>query len=256
MKHLVKPAHHPLPFLRLLIDHVPDEKNWIAKLKIDNFLDFGKRNDLPFWFFSFLALGAEGFMQAFILSLGGFRFSSYDHLEMLYHPQDLHRNFDFRRITYGSEAHLNISVRVGEETDNKPVLLVAVDRSDKTFYACDAGCLDPPVPLTREMQEFPVKLTDPITAILYITSDKQHMEELKHTLHLRNIHEADPHPHHVLAEHKHGHSLGGLPTLFWISIALLVALFHIFLIRIVVNEYFNQDKTTYVPVRRPTRYTA
>ena len=90
---------------------------------------------LPFR--SFLALGAEGFIQAFILSLGGFRYSNYDHLEMLYHPQDLHRNFDFRRISYGSEAHLNISVRVGEETDNKPVLMVAVDRSDKMFYACD-----------------------------------------------------------------------------------------------------------------------
>lgn len=171
------------------------------------------------------------------------------------HPKDLHRNYDFRRIAYGNDVHVNVSVLVGEETENKPVLLVSVDRSDKTFYACDAGCLDPPVPLTKAMQEFPVKLTEPITAILYITSDKQHMEELKHTLHLRNIHESDPHPHHVLAEHKHGHSLGGLPALFWISIALLVAVFHIFLIRIVVNEYFNQDKT-YVPVKRPLRYTA
>ena len=48
----------------------------------------------------------------------------------------------------------------------------------------------------------------------------------------------------------------GLPTLFWISIALLVALFHIFLIRIVINEYFKQDGNSHVPARRPTRYTA
>ena len=207
-------------------------------------------------FCSFLALGAQGFLQAFVLSLGGFRYSNYDHLEMVVHPRELHRNYDFRRVAYGNDVHLNISVRVGEETDNKPVLFVAVDRSDKTFYACDAGCLDPPVQLTAEMQEFPVKLTEPLTAILYITKDKQHMEELKHTLHLQNIHDADPHPHHVLAEHKHGHDLGGLPILFWVGIGLLVALFHVFLIRIVVNEYFNQDKVTYAPVKRPSRYTA
>ncbi len=34
---------------------------------------------------------------------------------------------------------------------------------------------------------FPVKLTKPFTAILYITSDKQHMEELRHTLHVNEV---------------------------------------------------------------------
>jgi Uncharacterized conserved protein (DUF2152). len=34
---------------------------------------------------------------------------------------------------------------------------------------------------------FPVKLTDPVTAILYITYDKQHMEDLRHALHLKEI---------------------------------------------------------------------
>jgi hypothetical protein len=34
---------------------------------------------------------------------------------------------------------------------------------------------------------FPVKLTDPVTAILYVTYDKQHMEELRHTIHLKEI---------------------------------------------------------------------
>jgi len=34
---------------------------------------------------------------------------------------------------------------------------------------------------------FPVKLTDPLTPILYITSDKQHMEDLKHAIHVKEI---------------------------------------------------------------------
>lgn len=35
--------------------------------------------------------------------------------------------------------------------------------------------------------QLPVKLTSPITAILYITADKQHMEELKHTIHVAEV---------------------------------------------------------------------
>ena len=41
----------------------------------------------------------------------------------------------------------------------------------------------------RKVQQFPVKLTEPLTAILYITADKVHMEDLKHVLHLQSIKE-------------------------------------------------------------------
>jgi len=37
------------------------------------------------------------------------------------------------------------------------------------------------------MMQFPVKLTDPQTAILYITYDRQHMEDLKHAIHVKDI---------------------------------------------------------------------
>jgi hypothetical protein len=41
--------------------------------------------------------------------------------------------------------------------------------------------------ISQQKKQFPVKLTDPVTAILYITYDKQHMEELRHTIHLKEI---------------------------------------------------------------------
>ena len=44
---------------------------------------------------------------------------------------------------------------------------------------------------SREVITFPVKLTDPVTPILYVTSDKQHMEELKHAIHVREIAEGE-----------------------------------------------------------------
>ena len=40
-------------------------------------------------------------------------------------------------------------------------------------------------------QKFPVKRTEPLTGILYITADKQHMEELKHAIHVKEIVEGE-----------------------------------------------------------------
>lgn len=34
---------------------------------------------------------------------------------------------------------------------------------------------------------FPVKLTEPLTAILYITADKEHIEELQHVIHVKEV---------------------------------------------------------------------
>ena len=79
-----------------------------------------------------------------ILSFGALRFQN-EHLEFGTHPRDLHRDYFYRRINYGQDTHVNISVEVGD--DNKAVLFLALDRNDKPYYACDAGCLDAPVKL-------------------------------------------------------------------------------------------------------------
>lgn len=51
----------------------------------------------------------------------------------------------FRRINYGNQTHVNVTVEVDE--NDKAVLYVGLDRSDKNYYACDGGCLDKPVQL-------------------------------------------------------------------------------------------------------------
>lgn len=107
--------------------------------------------------------GASGVMQAMLLSFGGFRFSN-QHLELNIHPKHLHREYFFRRLNYGNMTHINVSIEVTEE--NRAILYVALDRSDGKYFACDAGCLDEPVPLSRDRMMFPVKLTEPVTSIL------------------------------------------------------------------------------------------
>ncbi|XP_052801040.1 uncharacterized protein KIAA2013 homolog [Mya arenaria] len=187
-----------------------------------------------------ISAGVEGVLQAMLLSIGSLHFGD-DHLEMRLHPKDTHRDFNFHRINYGNNTHMNISVLVGE--NNKANIFVSLDRNDKPYYACDAGCLDPPVPLSNSFSKFPVKLTEPLTAILYVTADKIHMEELKHAIHVKEIAEAPAHEHHVIALHKHGHHFGGLPTIFWVSIAFLITVFHLFLFKLIYNEYCQaQDR--------------
>uniref|UniRef100_A0A2M4BH78 Putative conserved plasma membrane protein n=1 Tax=Anopheles marajoara TaxID=58244 RepID=A0A2M4BH78_9DIPT len=187
--------------------------------------------------------GASGIVQAMVLSFGGFRFSN-QHLELNIHPKYLHRDYDFRRLNYGNMTHLNISIAVRD--DNKAVLYVALDRSDRNYYACDAGCLDAPIQLRQSKLTFPVKLTEPVTSILYITSDRKHMEDLRHAIHVKEVVEAPAHEHHVIALHRHGHHLGGLPTLFWVSIFVIIIVFHVFLCKLIVKEYCEPpDKMRY-----------
>lgn len=190
-----------------------------------------------------LRAGASGVIQAMVLSFGSFRFSN-QHLEFNIHPKYLHREYHFRRLNYGNMTHVNVTVSVTDE--NKAVIHVALDRSDRNYYACDAGCLDEPVILGPTKKTFPVKLTEPITAILYITADKQHMEELHKAIHVKEVVEAPAHEHHVIALHKHGHRLGGLPTLFWVSICAIIIVFHVFLCKLIVKEYCEPpDKLRY-----------
>lgn len=128
--------------------------------------------------------GASGVVQAMVLSMGSFRFSN-QHLEWRIHPKYLHRECTFRRLNYGDMTHVNVTVEVTE--DNRAVIYAALDRSDGQYYACDAGCLDEPVQLYESRRMFPVKMTDPLTAILYITEDKGHMQELKHAIHVKEV---------------------------------------------------------------------
>lgn len=188
-----------------------------------------------------LKAGADGVLEAIVLSIGALKFTN-DHLEFGMEPKDLHRDMmSFRRLSYGNATHLNISVHVGE--DNKAQIYAALDRSDKNYFACDAGCLDPPVKLINSLTPFPVKKTEPRTAVLYITADKQHMEDLKHAIHVHEVDVAPAHEHHVLALHRHGHHLGGLPPYFWVAVAFLILVFHLFLVKLICNECKFKDSS-------------
>lgn len=94
-----------------------------------------------------LEIGIYGILQSIVLSLGGFKFTHH-HLDLNLNARQLHRDYNFRRISY---ANLSlISVEVVVDSDNHAKLYATLNELiDKTqkFYACDAGCIDQPVQL-------------------------------------------------------------------------------------------------------------
>lgn len=184
-----------------------------------------------------LELGAIGILQAIILSLGSLKFTHH-HLDLNLNPRQLHRDYEFRRINYANLSLISIDVEVG--FDNHALLYVTLNElldPKKKFYACDAGCIDTPVELhLNDRIEFPVKLTNPITAILYISDDKVHINELKHALHVQEVDIAPPQDVNSIAIHKHGHHMAGFATLFWTIFVILIIIFHLFLIKLVYRE--------------------
>ena len=48
-------------------------------------------------------------------------------------------------MNFGNATH--VTIRVAVDDNNKANLFVSLDRSDRTYFGCDAGCLDAPVKL-------------------------------------------------------------------------------------------------------------
>nr|CAB3258873.1 uncharacterized protein KIAA2013 homolog [Phallusia mammillata] len=171
-----------------------------------------------------LSEGAEGFLQAIVLSFGGLQFTEND-LQFNTNPDILHNQITFHHIIYKNDT-IDISIKyIAGETS------IQVSLTDDTvlpLYACEAGCSLPVVRLTKDAKTLPVYVTDPLTSILYISHDRQHLLDLKDTLHINKL---VNHLEHMESKNS------GLPMIFWVSIGTLIVLFHLFLIRIILKEY-------------------
>lgn len=178
-----------------------------------------------------VAAGAHGVMQGMVLSFGGLQFTE-NHLQFQADPDVLHNSYALRGIHYNQDL---LSLAVLLDVEGKPFLHVSVKLQETQekpvkLYACEAGCMNEPVELTSELKghTFPVMVTQPITPLLYISTDLQHLQDLRHTLHLKAI----------LAHEEHmANRYPGLPFLFWFSVASLITLFHLFLFKLIYNEY-------------------
>ncbi|XP_004639801.1 uncharacterized protein KIAA2013 homolog, partial [Octodon degus] len=172
--------------------------------------------------------GAPGILQGMVLSFGGLQFTE-NHLQFQADPDVLHNSYALHGIRYKND-HIDLAVLA--DAEGKPYLHVSVEARGQPgkIYACEAGCLQEPVELTAAPggHTFSVMVTQPITPLLYISTDLTHLQDLRHTLHLKAILAHDEH----MAQQD-----PGLPFLFWFSVASLITLFHLFLFKLIYNEY-------------------
>ncbi|VDP73788.1 unnamed protein product [Echinostoma caproni] len=101
------------------------------------------------------------------------------------------------------------------------------------------------LPFRTSKTVVPFLETVPPTALLYFgTRDAMQLMERGQQRLYTDIHPG-PHPDHdLITLHRHGHAFGGLPWLFWISLGLLITLFHLFFCKIIYNELWKENSDT------------
>ncbi|KIH63149.1 hypothetical protein ANCDUO_06552 [Ancylostoma duodenale] len=66
---------------------------------------------------------------------------------------------------------------------------------------------------------------------------------------------APAHESQLLALHRHGSAMGGLPMWFWFFLIILLIAFHAFLAKLLWSEWRKGDMTPYNPYLR-SRYSS
>lgn len=199
-----------------------------------------------------LSTGAIGASQAFVQSLAA---SSYhdSHLEVALDAHDLHREMNFYGVPVYSNMGVVGTIRVDIKLDeeNRPYFMVT---SSNQLFACDGGCLDTPVSLGKTATQLPVKVTKPVTSLLYIAPSRRHLELLKNAIHVSEVGSAPAHEEEVIEMHRSGEATGGMTT-FWVFVFVVIVVFHLVVAKIVWNEYRKGDMTPYNPYLR-NRYSS
>ncbi|VDM13047.1 unnamed protein product, partial [Wuchereria bancrofti] len=200
-----------------------------------------------------LKAGASGLAEAFVLSLLASKFS-HGHLEVDIDPADLLREITVKNLSYSPDTKISISVHLS--SSNRPYFMIS---SNSQVFACDAACLNYPIAIGRSNVHIPIKITKPATPILYISHNKNHLEQLRGTIHvvevmlfyvtvqlmLLKVMDAPAHELGLIALHRHGHRLGGLPIMFWLMLGALMIVFHLFLFKLLYSEWKKGDTMPY-----------
>ncbi|CAL2040130.1 unnamed protein product [Caenorhabditis brenneri] len=199
-----------------------------------------------------LSTGAIGISQAFVQSLTAASYHD-SHLEVALDAHDLHREMHFYGVPVYSNMGVVGTIRVDIKLDeeNRPFFMVS---SSNQLFVCDGGCLDAPVTLGKTPTQLPVKVTKPVTSLLYIAPSRRHLELLKNAIHVSEVGSAPAHEEEVIEMHRSGEATGGMTT-FWVFVFVAVVAFHLVVAKIVWNEYRKGDMTPYNPYLR-NRYSS
>ncbi|CAH8533070.1 hypothetical protein MS3_00007017 [Schistosoma haematobium] len=116
------------------------------------------------------------------------------------------------------------------------------DALNSSLYVCPAACYSTPVLVKSTRLVVPFTVSIPPTALMYLGTELGELKKYSQTLRYVKISPGPAPRHDIITLHRHGHAFGGLPWLFWISLVLLIAIFHMFFCKIIYNELRNKNQ--------------
>ncbi|CAH8507870.1 unnamed protein product [Heterobilharzia americana] len=116
------------------------------------------------------------------------------------------------------------------------------DALNTSVYVCPAACHSTPSIVGFTKQVVPFTISVPPTALMYLGTNFKDLTKYGQTIHFDEIHIGPAPRHDIITMHRHGHAFGGLPWLFWISLVLLIAVFHMFFCKIIYNELRRKNQ--------------
>jgi len=178
--------------------------------------------------------GAEGLLQAVVLSFAGLQFTS-EHLALGTDAEVLHNEIGLSNIRYrNSTVDIFLKKQGDEDLPEIYVTRRELKKYAESLFACEAGCIMKLEQLGSSETKFPIFLTSPPTPILYISHLKEHLELLQHTLHVR---ESLSHQEHYEKHYNKSFAY------FWWCFGIGFLIFHCILIRIICKEYSSWGST-------------
>lgn len=133
-----------------------------------------------------LQAGAQGVAQAFLLSLLAATFTHH-RLEVALDPEeDLHRHIKVENLRFSTNGML-LTLEFNIDRQLKPYVTLINSGGSASLYACSAGCLEAPKSIGNYPTELAIKITKPITPILFLSEDENQLRQLKETLHVIEV---------------------------------------------------------------------
>ncbi|XP_077978556.1 uncharacterized protein KIAA2013 homolog [Glandiceps talaboti] len=190
-----------------------------------------------------LDAGAHGVMQAFLLSLLGVQHNK-NYLAVNADPRKFTHDLHVYHIIYHS-YYLDLAVLSSIKSIQVKVTPKDIDQENKYrkhdhLYACDAGCGTDPIDLKQHTHTFSLKYTEPQqTPFLFIAEHPDSLVDLRKYIHYDDI-------KYVSMPQLPEHSTVRLPISFWVTVVLVIVGFHLFLFKLIYNEFCSgQDKNKF-----------
>ncbi|XP_033116997.1 uncharacterized protein KIAA2013 homolog isoform X2 [Anneissia japonica] len=214
----------PTLFMELLWESV-NQKNQLSDL-VSHWLHTLYKSGCQ----NLLTVGADGVMQAMLLSFLGGQFTKED-LSFHADPHHIKGSLTLKNLKYGSS---DVDIKINKATETIQVQANSFQKGNPNYqlFACETGCKNDPVLVSHKIEVLALKWTEPMTPFLYISHEADHLVFLrKKVIHYRYLHTMDELP--LIVSHKGIH----VPVILWVFIGILISIFHLFLIRLIYNEY-------------------